>query len=388
MVKNSLSDSAKIDEAKYLVFRIFTEDKGPNFIITKNGEGSKEKGRVHFGGVGFRKRIGSDKFYIKLEDVIRNTQDWYNKLIKGKIEEIKINDNIIKILSENEIKIINEKTNLEETLKLENLEFNFITQGRFLGIEGDIVKELFDGIKLRGEGTRISILTDGDGNMRKEIMFESESHGHEITDIKLDDNKLIFKYYDKGEQPHLVWYRYKINSQDIKIDFSGRYMNCYISKRIVDDYHNAERNMQGAITEIISAIIEKRRESCELIEVIGGVKSREGKADLHIKRGKFYPGEVKSTGDYTIEEIKTNPGKVKKLFEDYRDRAKDYQVLHKLKNKDFYKDSEYGIIYVIGIPKDAKATNDGYVKIDVLIAKVYKDNPNNPVSLYVPNWWS
>jgi predicted PurR-regulated permease PerM len=386
MVKNSLSDSAKIDEAKYLVFRIFTEDKGPNFIITKNGEGSKEKGRVHFGGVGFRKRIGSDKFYIKLEDVIKNPKDWYNKLIKGKIEEIKINDNIIKILSENEIKIINEKTNLEETLKLENLEFNFITQGRFLGIEGDIVKELFDGIKLRGEGTRISILTDGDGNMRKEIMFESESHGHEITDIKLDDNKLIFKYYDKGEQPHLVWYRFEINSQDVKIDFSGRYINCYVSKRIVDDYRNAERNMQGAITEIISAIIEKKRESCESIEVIGGVKSREGKADLHIKRGKFYPGEVKSTGDYTIEEIKTNPERVKKLFEDYRDRAKDYQVLHKLKNKDFYKDSEYGIIYVIGIPKDAKVTNDGYVKIDVLIVKVYKDESYD--ILYKPSWYS
>jgi hypothetical protein len=52
-----------------------------------------------------------------------------------------------------------------------------------------------------------------------------------------------------------------------------------------------------------------------------------------------------------------------------------------LKNKEIYKDSEYGFVYVIGIPKDAKATNDGCIKIDVLIIKVSQERKPEKIFL-------
>ncbi|MEM2178915.1 MAG: hypothetical protein QW272_08870 [Candidatus Methanomethylicaceae archaeon] len=379
MIKLSLGKDIKVSEGDYLVFRIFTEDKGPNFIIAKINE---EKEQYKFGAEGFQEKIGTNEFFIKVEGIIKNPKDWYNNLIKGKFDEIKINDDhIIKILSENEIKIINKKLNLERIIKLKDIDFLFIDQGRFLGIKGEIITE-FNEIKLRG--TRMAIVTDGDGNIFSEILFEGD-HGRKITDIEFGDDVLRFRYkHGVGEEEkswHLAYY--KIKDQDIKIDSS----EFYISKKVAERYHKEASQGKGLIGELIAAIIEKIRSgTCKLIEVAGGVSSPEGKADLHIVKinEKIYPEEVKSTGDYTIEDIKTNPEKVNALFNRRFKEAKG-QIINDLKNRGFYKKSEYGIVAVIGIPKDAIVTNDGYVKIDVLIAKVYSDGTYD--ILYKPSWW-
>ncbi len=382
MIKNSLGRDVEFKQGDYAIFRIFTENKEPYFVLAKIGE--ETKGEYRFGGEEFYKRLGTDKFYIKIEDVIKNLKenlkDWYNKLIKGKVEEKEIGDHIIKILSEDKIKIINQKLNIEKTLELKNTEWHFIDQGRFLGIKGDIEVE-FDGIKVKG--TKVAIVTNGDGEIKMEILFETH-HGDEIIDIDLKEDRLKFRYDHGGGQKSLHLVYYVIKSQDVKIDSSG----IYINRRIAKEFHEVAKNARGLIGEVLSAIMHKKTDgSIKSIEVVGGVASPEGKADLHIEKinGKNYPDETKSTGDYTIEDIKTNLKRVKELFDKRRNEAIG-QITWKFE-KSFYIDSEYGTVTIIGIPKDIlEASNSEYVKIDVLRVKV--DRYGNIIEyIYIPEWY-
>jgi hypothetical protein len=234
MIKKSLGRYIEFQQGDYLVFRIFTENKEPHFIIAKVG--NEYSGEYRFGGVGFRERIGSEEFYIKIEDVIKTKSDWYNKLIKGKTEEKGIGDyHTVKILSENEIKIINEKTNLEKILKLENLEFNFIDQGRSLGIKGDVE------IEETGSKVKIAICTDGDGNV-----FIEASKGEGLTkveDIDLNENRIKF---DTKEGPCILYFVDPLKLVEV-IQEGGKRL---ISIDAAEAWFHAENNvMKGAIGE-------------------------------------------------------------------------------------------------------------------------------------------
>jgi hypothetical protein len=367
MIEKSLGDNVEIKKGDYLIFRIFTEDKGPHFIIAEIGE---PKGKYYkLGGVGFYKRIGSENFYIKIEDVIKNPKDLYNKLIKGKIEEIKINDNTVKILSENEIKIINEKTKLEKILKLENVELYFVDQGRFLGIKGDVK------IEETGSEVEIAIRTDGDGNI---VIGASKGEDlREVKDIDLDENRI--KFYMKGDKCTL----YFVNPLKLveTIQENGEWL---ISMDAAEAWFNAGENdvMKGAIGEKAGEKMSPYIEGCTSEgETAEGRPS--GFSDVKIKLdGIDSPEEVK-TCDLTGKSIKEcNEVFRRKLSEAIRQIENEFK-------KEVFKNSKAGIVIIIGFDKNKLLKNPyaKYVKIDVLIAKVPSEKPSDYKILSAPEWF-
>jgi len=369
MIKISLGN-IEIKEGDYLIFRIFTEDKGPYFIIAKMGrEGAKQ---CQFGGASFRERIGSEEFYIKIEDVIKNPKDWYNKLIKGKIEEIKDyykKYHTIKILSENEIKIINEKTKLEKILKLENVKLYFVDQGRFLGIKGDVK------IEETGSEVEIAIRTDGDGNI---VIGASKGEDlREVKDIDLDENRI--KFYMKGDKCTL----YFVNPLKLveTIQENGEWL---ISMDAAEAWFNAGENdvMKGAIGEKAGEKMSPYIEGCTSEgETAEGRPS--GFSDVKIKLdGIDSPEEVK-TCDLTGKSIKEcNEVFRRKLSEAIRQIENEFK-------KEVFKNSKAGIVIIIGFDKNKLLKNPyaKYVKIDVLIAKVPSEKPSDYKILSAPEWF-
>ncbi|MEM2927741.1 MAG: hypothetical protein QXP60_02050, partial [Nitrososphaerota archaeon] len=378
MIKMSLGYDIKVSEGDYLVFRIFTEDNGPHFVITEIGE--EYKGGYRFQGVGFRKRIGTDEFFIKVEGIIKNPRDWYNNLIKGKFDEINIKDiskdakndyHVIKILSENEIKIINKKLNLEKTLKLENVKMYFIDriddQARFLAIKGEVrIGEEENMIK-------IGIATDGDGNIFLEAYTGIErEQGRRITDIDLNENRLRIKHKDGVSILYFVDPLSLVKEIDEK---NGKWL---INIDAAEAWHDVENTvMQGAIGEICGLKISK-------------IKGYEPEGE--IARGKRGPPsdlKIKLDGIISPEEIKSRDltGKSREernaIFDDALEEA--IGQIDQYFKKDDFKDSKAGIIIIIGFDKNRIDPNSKYVEIDVLILKVPKKG--KPEIICKPSWW-
>jgi hypothetical protein len=330
--------------------------------------GTEHEGIYEFGGDVPRKRIGSENFYIKIEDVIKNPKDWYNKLIKGKIEEIKIKDNTVKILSENEIKIINEKTKLEKILKLENVELYFIDQGRSLGIKGDVE------IEEAGSKVKIAIRTDGDGNI---VMGASKKEDlREVKDIDFDENRIKF---DTKEDKCILYFVNPLKLVEV-IREGGKWL---ISRDAAEAWFDAGKNnvRKGAIGEKCGEKMSPYIEGCT-----PEGETAEGKpsdySDVKIRlNGIPSPEEVK-TCDLTDKSIEERNGEfnielrgaIKQIKEDFE--------------KERFKNSEAGIAIIIGFDENKLNPNAEYVEIEVLIAKYDRNTGKISEYIYVPKWFN
>jgi acylphosphatase len=375
MIKKSLGRYIEFQQGDYLVFRIFTENKEPHFIIAKVG--NEYNGEYRFGGVGFRERIGSEGFYIKIEDVIKNPKDWYNKLIKGKTEEIKDyykDYHSVKILSENKIKIINEKLNIEKTLNLENIDFRFIDKGRALGIKGEIK------IEETGSKVKIAICTDGDGNIFMEV-FEKKTRvsGNRIRSIDLNEERLKLKYLE-GEKD--VCILYFVDPVTLVKEITKKLNKWFINIDAAEAWFHAENNVvKGSIGEKAGMKMSKYIPECEAEgEIARGRPSKY--SDVRIRpNGIESPEEVK-TCDLTGKSIEERNDIFEKRLEEARGQiVNDFE-------KEVFKNSEAGIAIIIGFDENKIDPNAEYVEIEVLIAKIDKNTGKIIEYIYAPEWYN
>ncbi|MEM3560530.1 MAG: hypothetical protein QW149_04050 [Nitrososphaerota archaeon] len=376
MIEKSLGN-VDFQKGDYLVLRIFTENKEPHFVIAEIGE--EEAGVYRFGSVEFHKRIGTDKFYAKVESIIKNPRDWYNNLIKGKFDEININDDyILKILSENEIKIINKKLNLEKAFKLKNVKLYFIdvvkwgeeNRGRFLAIKGEVKTE-FNKIK-------IGMATDGDGNIILETYTGTkEESGRRIEGIDLNEERLRIKH--KYGTVTLYFVDPLIFVKEIIGTENGKWL---INIEGAEAWHALESNTvkKGAIGEMCGfKISEIKGYEPEGETAKGG---RWAPSDVKIKlNGIISPEEVK-TCDLTGKSIEER----NKIFKSALNGA--LKEIDQAFKKDDFKDSKAGIVIIIGFDENRIDPNSKYVEIDVLIAKYDKATRKITEYISIPDWYN